>query len=168
MDYWNLESRNLLFKFWRDRYSKTVLFMSPAKLPAGGVGFFDAELEASKITTYKFVFYDTHKVNQEYEKRRKMLIEEQKISQEADKYRLHLLLEAERLCWKMWRYKNIFLIKEGDDLDYIKRVKRKNDQNEIAFKSAFSLLIEYDRAMGLPITDPDRDFKGAEPINIAE
>lgn len=168
MDYWNLESRNLLFKFWRDRYSKTVLFMSPAKLPAGGVGFFDAESEASKITTYKFVFYDTHKVNQEYEKRRKMLIEEQKISQEADKYRLHLLLEAERLCWKMWRYKNIFLIKEGDDLDYIKRVKRKNDQNEIAFKSAFSLLIEYDRAMGLPITDPDRDFKGAEPINIAE
>lgn len=168
MDYWNQESRNLLFKFWRDRYSKTVLFMSPAKLPAGGVGFFDAESESSKITTYKFVFYESHKVNQEYEKRRKSLIEEQKISQEADKYRLHLLLESERLCWEMWKYKNIFLIKEGDDLDYIRRVKRKNDQNEIAFKSAFALLIEYDRAMGLPITDPDRDFKGAEPINIAE
>lgn len=168
IDFWNQEARKLLFKFWRERYAKTVLFMSPAKLPSGGTGFFDSEFEAAKVTTYKFVYYDTHKVNQEYSKRTKMLKEEQKISQDADKYRLHLLLEAERTAWVMWRYKNIFLIKEGDNSDFIGIVRRKNEQNEIAFKMALSDLIEYDRAMGLPITDPDRDFKGAEPINVAE
>lgn len=168
VDYWTQEAKNLFFKFWRDRYSKTVVFMSPAKLPAGGVGFFDAENEDSKITTFKFVFYENHNVNIDYHKRRKLLTEEQKISQEADRYRIHLLLEAERLCWKLWREKNMFTIKEGDPIEYISRVKRKNEQNEIAFKEAFSMLIEYDRAMGLPITDPDRDFKFAEPINVAE
>lgn len=142
--------------------------MSPAKIPAGGIGFFDAENEASKITTFRFVFYESHKVNQEYQKRRKLLIEEQKVSQPADRYRLQLLLEAERLCWEMWQFKNVFQIKEGDPINYIRRVKSRMEQNEIAFKTAFASLIEYDRSMGLPITDPDRDFKGADPINVAE
>lgn len=167
-DFWTSEAKKLFLKYWRDRYSKTVLFMSPAKLPSGGVGFFDAEYESSKINIYKYAYYDSHKVNLDYEKRVSLLKEEQRISQEADKYRIQLLLEAERLCWKMWREKNIFSIKEGDSIEYINRMKRKNEQNEIVFKEAFALLIEYDREMGLPITDPDRDFKGAEPINVAE
>lgn len=168
MDYWTQDAKNLLLKFWRDRYSKTILFMSPAKLPAGGVGFFDSEYESTKLSTYKFVFSESHKINIDYHKRVKLLKEEFLISQPVDQYRLMLLIEAERLCWKMWKEKNTFLIKEGDPINYISRVKNKNEQNEIAFKEAFAQLIEYDREMGLPITDPDRDFKGAEPINVAE
>lgn len=168
IDYWTQEAKSSLFKFWRERYSKIAIIMSPAKNPAGGVGFFDAENVASKSTSYKFVFNKNHKVNMEYERRTANLKKEQVISQDVDKYRLHLLLEAERLCWTMWKDKNLFLIKEGDSIGYITRVKRKNEQNEIAFKEALGLLIEYDKNMGLPITDPDRDLKGAEPINAAE
>lgn len=166
-DYWTKEERDLLFKFWRERYSKTIINMSPSGKPAGGLGFFDSEWQSYKYKTFKPVYMDTHVVNENYHKRRNALLREQELSQPADRYRIQLLLEAEKKSWQWWKQINLFKPKSGDPAIFIEKVKERNSSLEMAFKEAFAQLIEYDRESGFALADPDRDLK-KQPLTIME
>lgn len=166
-DYWTKEERDLLFKFWRERYSKTIINMSPSGKPSGGLGFFDSEWQSYKYKTFKPVYLDTHVVNENFFKRRNALLKEQKISQPADRYRIQLLLEAEKKSWIWWKQVNLFKSKSGDPTSFIQQVKDRNSCLEMAYKEAFAQLIEYDRESGFALADPDRDLK-KHPLTIME
>lgn len=166
-DYWTKEERELLFKFWRERYSKTIINMSPTGKPSGGLGFFDAEWQSYKYKTFKPVYIDSHVVNENYNKRRNSLLKEQKESQPADRYRIQLLLEAEKKSWEWWKQVNLFKAKSGDLTKFIEFSQDRNLFFEMSYKEAFSQLIEYDRECGFALADPDRDLK-KNPLTIIE
>jgi len=166
-DYWTQEEKDQLFNFWRERYSKIIINMSPSGKPAGGIGFFDSERHSLRLKTYRPTYSENHQVNLDFKKRRESLLKEQEISQDADKYRIELLLNAEYQAWEWWKIKNIYKIKPHDPLYFINQAKEKVFYHEALYKEAFAQLIEYDRENGFAVADPDRDFK-KEPMTITE
>jgi len=166
-DYWTLEEKNQLFNFWRERYSRVIINMSPSGKPAGGIGFFDAERHSLRFKTYRPTYNENHQVNLDFKKRREDLLKEQEISQPADKLRIELLLNVEYQAWEWWKIKNIYKIKQHDPLYFINKTKEKIFYHESLYKEAFSQLIEYDRMHNFAVADPNRDFK-KDPMTIVE
>ena len=166
-DYWTLEEKNQLFNFWRERYSRVIINMSPSGKPAGGIGFFDAERHSLRFKTYRPTYNENHQVNLDFKRRREDLLKEQEISQPADKLRLELLLNVEYQAWEWWKIKNVYKIKEHDPLYFINKTKEKIFYHESLYKEAFAQLIEYDRMHNFAVADPNRDFK-KDPMTIVE
>lgn len=166
-DYWTLEEKTQLFNFWRERYSRVIINMSPSGKPAGGIGFFDAERHSLRFKTYRPTYSENHQVNLDFKRRREELLKEQEISQPADKLRIELLLNVEYQAWEWWKIKNVYKIKQHDPLYFINKTKEKIFYHESLYKEAFSQLIEYDRMHNFAVADPDRDFK-KDPMTIVE
>lgn len=166
-DYWTLEEKNQLFNFWRERYSRVIINMSPSGKPAGGIGFFDAERHSLRFKTYRPTYNENHQVNLDFKRRRDELLKEQEISQPADKLRLELLLNVEYQAWEWWKIKNVYKIKQHDPLYFINKTKEKIFYHESLYKEAFAQLIEYDRMHNFAVADPNRDFK-KDPMTIVE
>lgn len=166
-DYWTLEEKTQLFNFWRERYSRVIINMSPSGKPAGGIGFFDAERHSLRFKTYRPTYSENHQVNLDFKRRRDELLKEQEISQPADKLRIELLLNVEYQAWEWWKIKNVYKIKQHDPVYFINKTKEKIFYHESLYKEAFAQLIEYDRMHNFAVADPDRDFK-KDPMTIVE
>lgn len=166
-DYWTLEEKNQLFNFWRERYSRVIINMSPSGKPAGGIGFFDAERHSLRFKTYRPTYNENHQVNLDFKKRREELLKEQEVSQPADKLRIELLLNVEYQAWEWWKIKNVYKIKQHDPLYFINKTKEKIFYHESLYKESFAQLIEYDRMHNFAVADPNRDFK-KDPMTIVE
>lgn len=157
-DYWAAEERKVLFDFWRTRYYKTEVYLSPSKKPAGGVGFFDADLKNEEFKTSRTVADESHPVIRAYQERRMALLDEFGLSQEEDKFRIQLLLQAEEKSLLWWKIKTLYQPRENDIPYAIPIMKEKIHRAEAIYKDALGQLIEYDREHGHPLADPDRDI----------
>lgn len=166
-DYWDLTEKNKLFDFWRFRYTKNFLGFSPnLDQSFGGLGFYDASFESLKYQgkSQTKIFEEVQK---EFKNRVKQLEQEFQISQQQDRLRLMLLMEAEKSGFEYYKSKVFFApIEEGNE-DVLKTSLWIIDNKERIFKENLGALISYDRKNHSPVSLPDRKMQ-IEPLSVNE
>lgn len=164
-DYWTSDERSQLFDFWRDRYGRHPLNLSPSGSLAGGVGFFDAGMQSVRFRTSLHPSDSNHPLTQEFQRRRAHLEAERETSQAADRHRLQLLLVAEQTAWEWWKVFETYRPRLFDGPILRQQSSERIQRHEAIYKDALAQLIEHDREHGHPLADPDRDWTNAPPTS---